>query len=392
MRSSYAFNILVAISGLSTIVSATKPLATISPCPSCPKNIKPAAVVVTDQYQPVPTCSPVQKCESKKCSSTVSCSTYDWVSTVIPCLGGASTTTITKTDQVVKLSHVSTVLTSHLPCATTTPAPHWNSTLPKYKNETCTLTELQTMVVDISAPYNECGPLAMGKWGGSGLCKTCVPSKNETDQVVHISKCVDKKCSTYKETWVSRKATSRPTQSSSPYTAPYTTHATCTQSGLNTIPIVATISPPSSVGDEGEDGTPAQSAYTTTFTIITSVDKPQEIDISTTITITDDPDPLTIPIKSEPSVISSESIASITTAKYAPSNGPYTIPITTVLTPSEPEFTKPVTTTVLYTTTVTDGPKVIQLSRLAHVVLILSSISIARRQLLSPSVRPSRMS
>src|SRR4051812_28783217 len=113
MLSSFAINALVAITGLSTVVSATKPLATIEPCPSCPKSIKPSPIVVTAQYQPVSTCVP--KKASKAGDSyetsyfkTASCSTYDFVSTHVPCLGGATTTLITKTDQILKLSHVST--------------------------------------------------------------------------------------------------------------------------------------------------------------------------------------------------------------------------------------------------------------------------------------------
>ena len=202
MRSSVATT-LWAVFGLSTSVYANDILATITPCPDCPKSISPAPITITSQFQPVSTCTPEKTCTQKTCHLEPSCSTYDWVSTNVPCLGGASTTLITKTDQIVELSHVSTVLTSYLPCATK--APSWNGTVPKASN--CTSATYQTMIVDISAPFNECGPLALGNWDGSGLCEKCTPNADTTSQVVHVSKCLDGQCSTYYDTWVSGKAT-----------------------------------------------------------------------------------------------------------------------------------------------------------------------------------------
>ncbi|KAH8598344.1 hypothetical protein B0O99DRAFT_739152 [Bisporella sp. PMI_857] len=337
MRSGFVLDAFLVISGFYSLVSAKQPLGTVTPCPKCPSSIKPSPIVVTEQYQPVSTCSPVKECSKKKCSSTASCSTYDWVSTVIPCLGGTETTTITKTDQTVKLAHVSTVLTSYLPCATPTVAPYYNGTVPRYKNETCTSTKLQTMVVDISAPYNECGPLALPPWEGSGLCKTCVPNKDSKDQKVHVSKCLDGQCSTYVETWVSQKP--KPTSSTSKTS--YKAEASCSKSGVNTIPITATFTPTDSV---------YSAPVTKTFTLTTSVPSPQVVQVTTYITVTFTAQP-------KPTVSSSKSVGAVATTTYCSSNGAYTIPIVTTCTPHGSEYTEPVTTTVYYTTTVTDGPK-----------------------------------
>src|SRR6187402_1680328 len=98
--------------GFATVVCANDALATFSPCPACPSSIMPMPITITAQYQTVSTCTPRETCTSTTCRLEPSCSTYDWVSTIVPCLGGATSTLITKTDQVLELSHVSTVLTS----------------------------------------------------------------------------------------------------------------------------------------------------------------------------------------------------------------------------------------------------------------------------------------
>jgi len=50
MRSIYALNVLLTISGLSTSVAA-QALTTITPCPTCPQNVTVAPIVVTAQYR-----------------------------------------------------------------------------------------------------------------------------------------------------------------------------------------------------------------------------------------------------------------------------------------------------------------------------------------------------
>lgn len=149
MRHSFAVALWIWVSfGLFTAVHASDVLATISPCPECPKSIMPTPITITSQFQAVSTCTPQKSCLKTHCYLDPSCSTYEWVSTTVPCLGGATGTLITNIDQIVELAHVSTVLTSHVPCAAT--APSLNSSIPKYHNASCTLTSYQTMVVDFS--------------------------------------------------------------------------------------------------------------------------------------------------------------------------------------------------------------------------------------------------
>ena len=273
--------------GLFTAVPASDVLATITPCPKCPRSIMPALITVTAQLQPVSTCTPRRTCSNTHCQLEPSCSTFDWISTTIPCLGGATSTLITRTDQIVELRHVSTVLTSYAPCATPAPSLHgtlfngtsfngtsFNGTIPKNNKASCTSTTYQTMIVDISAPFNECGPLALANWDGSGLCKICVPDPDTKSQVVEVHKCLDKTCSDYAETWVSIKQT----QTASSSTAVGFSSKCSASSGLNTIPVTATFSP---------SGDPAYTApVTTAFSITTSVSNAQIIDVTTTVTIT----------------------------------------------------------------------------------------------------------
>jgi hypothetical protein len=273
MRSSVASS-LWAVFGLSAAAYAYDALATISPCPDCPKSIAPTPITITSQFQPVSTCTPQKTCTEKKCHLEPSCSTYDWVSTTVPCLGGATSTLITKTDQIVELSHVSTVLTSYAPCATT--GPSWNGTIPKYRNESCTSTTYQTMIIDESAPFDECGPLALGNWEGSGLCKKCAPDADTKSQVVHVNKCLDGQCSTYAETWVSKKATA--TAASSECPTPVVTSTFCSTNGVHTIPITKTFTP---TGGAYSEPVTTTVSYTTTVT-----DAPKTIECTTTVTLT----------------------------------------------------------------------------------------------------------
>jgi hypothetical protein len=260
--------------GLVTAVSTSTALATVTPCPQCPSSIMPAPITVTAQYQPVSTCSPTTTCSGGQCQLEPSCSTYDFVSTTVPCLGGASSTLITETDQILEIAHVSTVLTEYSPCTTTQPARYLNATTSSPSNVTCTSTTYETLIVDLSAPYDECGPLAFpGDWQGSGLCTACVPNPNTTIQVVDVHKCLNGKCTDYLETWISIKPT--PTASS---TSTGFSSQVSASSGLNTIPVTATFSP---------SGNPAYTApVTTTFTVTTSVPSEQVIEFVITVTIT----------------------------------------------------------------------------------------------------------
>ncbi|KAH8752694.1 hypothetical protein F5882DRAFT_524453 [Hyaloscypha sp. PMI_1271] len=340
MRSSITVNNAVILaSGFSALVSASGPLATVYPCPSCPSSVAPTAITVTAQYQTVSTCTPYTTTVPNSVYGSAlnkveaSCSAYPWVSTVIPCAGGSSTT-VTKTEQAVKIGYSSTVLTSEYPCATT--APSYNGTGYGYSNSSCTSTKLTTMVVDVTCPYKDLGPLAIPGYPGSGLCTTCAEDKNGTkSQVVNVVKCMDKSCSTYPETWVSAKPTT-PTSVSS---AVYSSSTFCPTSGVYTIPVTTTCTP------SGPDFT---KPVTKTFSIITSVSDPQTIQITKTITITYSGKPA-------PTAYSSSSQMPVSTSTYCTKNGPHTIPIVATITPANPIYT-PVTSTVYYTTTVTNAP------------------------------------
>merc|ERR1711900_112245 len=107
MRSSSLVSVLWtwALSGLLITTAAADVLATFTPCPECPQSVMPAPITIT----------------TSQCQVQPFCTTYDWVSTTIPYLGGASSTVITGTDQVVELARVSTVFTTYSPCATAAP-------------------------------------------------------------------------------------------------------------------------------------------------------------------------------------------------------------------------------------------------------------------------------
>jgi len=323
---------------VSAFVSASAPLATHTPCPSCPKSVMPPPMTITEQFQAVSTCVPEKVYSKNKNSYKIepSCSSYNWVSTEIPCSGGSTSTLVTQTDQIIELSYVSTVLTSlyNVPCPTT--APSWNGTTPKYSKENCTSTALTTMIVDISCPYNEMGPLAIPPYEGGGLCTTCSPDANGAkSQGVNVSKCLNGVCSTYSETWVSRK----PAPATSTSAAQFSSSAYCS-GGMNTIPVTTTWTP---------SGPAYTNPVTSTFQITTSVPSPQVVDITTVITVTFTGEPV-------PAIPSSTYAAPVSASTYCSENGMHTIPITTTFTPTNPAYT-PITTTVFYTTSVSDAPR-----------------------------------
>ncbi|KAH7327264.1 hypothetical protein BKA65DRAFT_64872 [Rhexocercosporidium sp. MPI-PUGE-AT-0058] len=322
------------VSGAATLASAEAPLATVYPCPSCPSSAAPPAITVTAQYQTVSTCTPHTVTASSYGSELYkvepTCSTYPWVSTVIPCAGGSSTT-VTKTDQIVELSYVSTVLTSEASYPTN--APSYNGTGYGYANAS----QPTTMIVDVTCPFNELGPLAIPGYAGSGLCTTCAEDKNGSKyQVVTVSKCIDKSCTTYPETWVSAK----PTTPSSVSSAIYSTSTYLPSAGKYTIPVTTTCTP------SGPDFT---KPVTKTFSIYTSVSEAQTIHVTKTLTITYSGKPA-------PSASSSSSKLPLSTSTYCTKNGVHTIPIVATITPSNPAYSTAVTTTVYYTTTVTNAP------------------------------------
>ncbi|TVY43033.1 hypothetical protein LOCC1_G007368 [Lachnellula occidentalis] len=333
----------------STFVSATTVLATISPCPSCPFNVKPAAITVTQQYQPVSTCTP----SNSRNKIVPACSSYAFVSTVIPFMGANSSTTVTKTDQILLLSHLSTVITSSVPCSTVAPKWGQNGTT---SVSACTNTHLQTMVIDASCPFNQIGPLGIQGYPGSGLCQACAEDADGSQhQPVNIMKCLDGICFTYAETWVSTKPTSTSTLA-----VPVSSTIYCSSQGVYTIP-VTTVCTPSGPG--------FTAPITSIFVVTTSVPSPQIIRITKTITFTfigNAPD------LSRSSYVSSDQIS---TTAFCSTNGQYTIPITKTISAISPAFTAPIITTIVYRTTVNNAPTTIDCTTVVEVIFTQTAVS-----------------
>lgn len=213
---------------------------------------------------------------------------------------------ITTTDQIVDLAHVSTVLTdyTYAPCPTAGPFVNGSTAA---ANVSCTSTteSFTTLVLDIHAPYNELGALALPPYPGSGLCTVCGDGVQELDQPVSVTKCLNGACTTYAETWVSK----APAPSTSTATSTYSSTTNIPNSGLATVPVTATFTP---------DGEGYTAAVTSTFSITTSVPTPGEIDITAVITII-----FTAPA---PTAAYSTTTAPVSTSTYA-SNGVHTIPV-----------------------------------------------------------------
>lgn len=340
---------LLLVIGLSTFVSATSVLATISPCPSCPSDVMPAAITVTEQYQPVSTCTP----SNSRNKTVPSCSSYEFVSTVIPFMGGNGSMTVTKTDQILQLSHLSTVITSSVPCPTAAPKWGQNGTTSVLA---CTNIQLQTMVIDASCPFNQIGSLGIQGYPGSGLCQACAEDANGSQQQpVNVVKCLDGSCTTYIETWLSKKPASTSTSA-----VLFSSTTYCSPQGVYTIPVTTVYTP---------SGPGFTAPITSTFAVTTSVPSPQIIRITKTITFTFVGN---APILSESSYVSS---AQVSTTASCPTNGHYTIPITKTFTAINPTFAAPVTTTIFYTTTVTNAPTNIDCTTVVTVVFPQLAVS-----------------
>lgn len=155
-----ALGLLLVISLGVSVVDAWKAessaIATVTPCPSASATSTPAPITVTAQYQPVSTCEYLSEiCIKSQCWTQYTYSTYDFVSTVIPCPVAApsSVTTVTGTDQSVLVSRVAETITNT----------HVTSTvIRKWKPTTViqTLSTYTTLVKEWSAEYKDLGPLA----------------------------------------------------------------------------------------------------------------------------------------------------------------------------------------------------------------------------------------
>ena len=264
---------------------------------------------------------------------------------------------MTVTDQVITLSRSSTVLTATNACPTAVAAV--NGTIFANGTTTCSPTSLQTLTVDVTAPFNELGPLAIPGYAGSGLCTDCVISESETRQRVLVTRCLDAACTSFTEEWVY--VIPEPTTIISE--VPFTSEVVATETGVNVITVTATFTPGGSPAGNGGNGAPLVTApVTTVFAITTSVPRPQTIVIDATITVTFVAAP-------QPIAESSEAPVVVSTTTRVPSNGIYTIPVVTTVAPQGP-FTSAVPTTVYIITTVNNGPQVVTATQTIIVTFI----------------------
>lgn len=202
-----ALGLLLVISLGVSVVDAWKAessaIATVTPCPSASATSTPAPITVTAQYQPVSTCEYLSEiCIKRQCWTQYTYSTYDFVSTVIPCPVAApsSVTTVTGTDQSVLVSRAAETITNT----------HVTSTvIRKWKPTTViqTLSTYTTLVKEWSAEYKDLGPLAIPGYDGSGICTQCWGSNKQQFQPLNVLECASTLdeatvCRQYSEVWV----------------------------------------------------------------------------------------------------------------------------------------------------------------------------------------------
>lgn len=189
------------------LVSAWEPvtaIATVIPCPSPSQWKTPAPITITTQYQPVSTClAGSEVCIKNKCWTHYSYSTYDFVSTIIPCPLAlpSSVSTITKTDQNVLVTRSSKTITNTYTTSTVTRK--WR----KPVTVTTTASTYTTVIKEWSAPYKQLGPFAIPGYQGSGICTQCRGPKGQKLQSLDVIECRQTSnkppvCREYPEVWV----------------------------------------------------------------------------------------------------------------------------------------------------------------------------------------------
>ena len=197
-----------------------EPLTTIHPCKEATSVTWPA-ITVTSQYQPVSICHATTACIKSKCSTIYPFTTYPFVSTIVPCAWNGTTTqrsTVTDVTQPFRVSEHLETLTM-IATATTAAAIHGRHCVhrpSKQKSETSLVTLYETVTKRAVAPFNQCGPLAIPGWEGSGLCDKCDTLEDGARaQLLDVVECrsgVDAsresywKCAQWYETWISRLA------------------------------------------------------------------------------------------------------------------------------------------------------------------------------------------
>ncbi|KAF2838868.1 hypothetical protein M501DRAFT_1004704 [Patellaria atrata CBS 101060] len=189
------------ISGLASLASASKAYTTYTPCADCPAEYSPTPITVTKQYQPITTCSASSSEISYGVYTTeYPCSTYAYVSTVIPCAGpsGPTYTTVTDTAAYITVSHYETTATY-----TSTPTAYPYPT--GYTNATTTSaypTYTKVTTYDYKIPYHKLGKYAIPGYPGSGLDHAAKPKPDGSyHQYVEVVKCVDDVCEEYVDSW-----------------------------------------------------------------------------------------------------------------------------------------------------------------------------------------------
>ncbi|EXJ80891.1 hypothetical protein A1O3_07179 [Capronia epimyces CBS 606.96] len=189
-----------------SLVDAAKHTAitTLTPCPSASGRKTSAPITVTSQYQRVSTCDASAKaCIRKKCWTQYDYSTYDFVSTVIPCpfASPSPVTTVTKTEQSVLVSRSSgTITNTHIISTATIKGG-------KPITVTSTVSTYTTINKEWNAIYKDLGPYAIPNYDGSGICTDCMGPHGEKMQTLDVIECVEGSgqptvCHEYPEVWV----------------------------------------------------------------------------------------------------------------------------------------------------------------------------------------------
>ena len=187
------------------IVVPPSAIATVTPCPSPTTGTTPAAITVTRQHQPVSTCIPQSEvCIKNKCWTPYSYSTYDFVSTVIPCPFAllSPITTVTKTEQSVLVSRSSETITNAYITSLVTRR-RWRRPV----TVTTTVSQYTTLVNEWSAAYKDLGPYAIPGYAGSGVCSNCQGPNGQKMQSLDVLECMQISngptvCQEHPEVWI----------------------------------------------------------------------------------------------------------------------------------------------------------------------------------------------
>jgi hypothetical protein len=301
----------------SSSTSSTSYLATITPCPWCPSSVAPAVQNVTQQLQTLSTCSSaVSACFKGKCHTTYPYSSWQWVSSTIPCSfnnfdKNATTQTgssclVTKTEDCVPVSEYTTTVTSYTltTWTTTTYATITPSTTSAawgtYSSATSSVwSSTEEVVVVIASPvpvyeyiekdycavFSGLGPLAMlDHYDGSGLCTTCGVKGVGLTQAVSATECrtgygyTSTSCVTYVETWTSRPVPPATVTATQVWSSQFSTDGSWDITFTGVVP-AQTVSAP--YGWVTSDPTPVPWAFHGSCS-----DGPTIIDFTTTVTST----------------------------------------------------------------------------------------------------------